>query len=139
MRAEAHSFTHTCLQVVTSWACLWERRVAGWLWFCLAPREASQIFVLQGMPLPISEGEPLCHLCWVVLPKQQAAKGPAFSSTQLGSTETLAITDVQVVAHCCAPRARCEGLGAGVRGGVALRGLPETALAAPARECALCL
>lgn len=61
----------------------------------------------------------------MALPKQQAAKGPAFSSTQLRSTETLAIRDVQVVGLCCAARASCGSLGAGVCGAVALRGLPE--------------
>lgn len=74
VRAEARTFTHTCLQVVSSWACLWERTAAGWFCFCLAPREAPRIFLLQGAPLPISEGKPLCHPCYVVaLPKQQAA------------------------------------------------------------------
>lgn len=72
--AEARTFTHTCLQVVSSWACLWERTAAGWFCFCLAPREAPRIFLLQGAPLPISEGKPLLHPCYVVaLPKQQAA------------------------------------------------------------------
>lgn len=62
--------------------------------------------------------------CYVMaLPKEQAAKGPAFSSTQLGSTETLAITDVQVIALCWAPRASCASLGCGVCGAVTLRAL----------------
>lgn len=67
------------------------------------------------------------------LPRVQPSAAPSLGA------QRLAITDVQVVAHCCAPRARCEGLGARVREGIALCGLPETVLAAPARECALCL
>lgn len=127
--AEAHTFTHTCLKVVSSWVCLWERRVAGRFWFCLAPRESSQVFLLQGTPLPISEGKPLCHPCCpMALPKQRAVKGPAFSSAQPGSTETLAITDVQFVALFSVPRASCESLGSGVCAATALRGLPELSL-----------
>lgn len=66
VRVCVHGLTHTCLRAVSSWAkaCLWTRMVAGWFWFCLAPWEAWQIFLLERMLLLIGDEKPSHHPCY---------------------------------------------------------------------------
>lgn len=128
VHAEAHTFTHTCLQVVSSWACLRERSVAGWFWFCLAPRESSQIFLLQGTPLPMSEGKPLHHPHYpMALPKQRAVKGPAFSS--LGAQR---VWQSQLCSFAVPP-------GPAVRAWALQCVQPQPGVVCPSRPCRTCL
>ena len=141
VRMYTHAFIHTRLRVVSSWtkACLWERMMAGWFWFCLVPWEASQIFLLERILLLDRWGRtsaPLLLHCWLCqsskLPKAQPSVTPSS-----GACRRWRLQICRSLALCSATRTSCESLGAGV-GSRSLSWSARTVHAAPAWGCVSC-
>lgn len=93
---------HTCASVPSSWAkaCLWESMVAGSFWFCLAPWEASQAFLLERTLLLNGEDKP---------PHQPRyadgfARAVSHQRPSLQRHPALTMTDVQVACPLLCPQ-----------------------------------